>query len=326
MLLLTIDSMRADMPWAGYPRDIAPNLAKLEGESVSYTRAYALSSYTSQSVGGFLAGDYPSTLARDGFFFGTYPKSVLLFPERLAAAGVRTVAAQAHGYFRHGTGLDQGFHVWKIVPGLKWNATTDENETGPAHEKLAEEILSDPANVGGPFFAWFHFMDPHDLYKPHAATAELGKKPRDLYDGEIRATDEVIGKLLAFVATQPWAYRTTLIVSSDHGESFGQHGVFRHGFELWEDLVRVPFFVRTPGAAPKRIDVPRSHLDLAPTVLDLLAVHPEPAFRGRSLLPEIRGTEPAEPRDVVVDLARTSDNDRRRGLVRAILSRPASRV
>ena len=168
----------------------------------------------------------------------------------------------------------------------------------------------------GPFFAWFHFMDPHDLYKPHAETAELGKKPRDLYDGEIRATDAVIGKLLAFVATQPWASRTTIIVSADHGESFGQHGVFRHGFELWEDLVRVPFFVRTPGATPKRIDVPRSHLDLAPTVLELLDVKPDPAFRGQSLVPEIRGTATPEPRDVVVDLARTSDNDRRRGLVR----------
>lgn len=316
VLLITIDSLRADMPWAGYPRDIAPNLTKLEAQSVSYTRAYALSSYTSQSVGGFLAGDYASTVKRDGFFFGTYPKDVLMFPERLQAAGVRTVAAQAHGYFKHGTGLDQGFDVWKIVPGLKWNATTDENVTGEAHEKIAEELLVDAASKGGRFFAWFHFMDPHDLYKAHPEGPDFGKKPRDLYDGEVRATDGHIGKLLVFLESQPFGASTTVIVSADHGESFGDHGVFRHGFELWEDLVRVPFFVRVPGVAAKRIDTPRSHLDLAPTILALLDVKAEPAFRGVSLLPEITGKEPPAARDVVVDLARTSDNDRRRGLIR----------
>lgn len=315
VLLITIDSLRADMPWAGYPRDIAPHLTKLEAQSVSYSRAYALSSYTSQSVGGFLAGAYPSTVKRDGFFFGTYPKDVVMFPERLQAAGVRTVAAQAHGYFKHGTGLDQGFDVWKLVPGLKWNATTDENVTGEAHEKIAEELLVEAASKGR-FFAWFHFMDPHDLYKPHPEGPDFGKKPRDLYDGEVRATDAHIGKLLAFLESQPFGAKTTVIVSADHGESFGDHGVFRHGFELWEDLVRVPFFVRIPGVAAKRIDTPRSHLDLAPTVLALLDVKAEPPMRGVSLLPEITGQEPPAARDVVVDLARTSDNDRRRGLIR----------
>jgi arylsulfatase A-like enzyme len=318
VLLLTIDSLRADMPWAGYPRDIAPNLQKLEAASVSYTRAYALSSYTSQSVGGFLAGAYPSTVKRDGFFFGTYPKDVTMFPERLQAAGIRTVAAQAHGYFKHGTGLDQGFDVWKIVPGLKWNATTDENVTGEAHEKIAEGLLTEAASKGR-FFAWFHFMDPHDLYKAHPEGPRFGSKPRDLYDGEVFATDAHIGKLLTFLESQPFGAQTTVIVSADHGESFGDHGVYRHGFELWDDLVHVPFFVRVPGVAPKRIDVPRSHLDLAPTILELLDVKSDaalPPLAGVSLVPEITGRQPPVARDVVVDLARTSDNDRLRGLIR----------
>jgi choline-sulfatase len=316
VLLITIDSLRADMPWAGYPRDIAPNLTKLEAASVSYTRAYALSSYTSQSVGGFLAGAYPSTIKRDGFFFGTYPPSVVMFPERLQRASVRTVAAQAHGYFKHGTGLDQGFDTWKLVAGLKWNATTDENVTGVAHEALAEQLLTAAAQDDGRFFAWFHFMDPHDLYKRHREGPDFGATPRDLYDGEVFATDAQIGKLLAFLERQPYGAQTAVVVSADHGESFGAHGVYRHGLELWEDLVHVPFFVRLPGVSPRRIDTPRSHLDLAPTVLALLGAPPAPELRGVSLVEEIRGAAPPEPRDVVVDLARTSDNDRRRGLIR----------
>jgi choline-sulfatase len=316
VLLITIDSLRADMPWAGYPRDIAPNLTKLEASSVSYTRAYALSSYTSQSVGGFLAGAYPSTVKRDGFFFGTYPKSVVMFPERLQQASIHTVAAQAHGYFKHGTGLDQGFDSWKLVPGLKWNATTDENVTGVAHEALAEELLTEATKADGRFFAWFHFMDPHDLYKRHPEGPDFGQTPRDLYDGEVFSTDAQIGKLLAFLDKQPYGSQTAVIVSADHGESFGAHGVYRHGFELWEDLVHVPFFLRLPGVAPRRIDTPRSHLDLAPTVLELLGAPPAAELRGVSLVSELRGETAPAARDVIVDLARTSDNDRRRGLIR----------
>jgi choline-sulfatase len=315
VVLITIDSLRADMPWAGYPREIAPHLTALEKRAVSYTNAYALSSYTSMSVGGFLAGDYPGAVKRDGYFFGTYPKDVLMFPERLSAAGVRTVAVQAHGYFKVGTGLSQGFDVWKIIPNLKWNAQTDENVTSPKHEALAEEVLSDPANVGGRFFAWFHFMDPHDQYMPHKEGTAWGKKTRDLYDGEVEYTDTHVGKLLAFIEKQPWAPRTVIVVSADHGESFGEHGVHRHGFEIFQNLVRVPWFFVVPGVTGRRIEAPRSHLDLAPTILDLMGVKADPPLRGDSLVPELLGEVQPGVHDIITDLPRTSDNDRRRALI-----------
>ena len=315
VILITIDSLRADMPWAGYARPIAPRLTELEAKSVSYANAYALSSYTSMSVGGFLAGNYPGCVKRDGFFFGTYPGDVLMFPERLQQAGIRTLAVQAHGYFKPGSGLNQGFDVWKMVPNLKWNAQTDENVTSPDTERLAEELLADPANTAKRFFAWFHFMDPHDQYVGHKDGTSFGRKARDLYDGEVEYTDKHIGLLLDFVAKQPWAERTAIIVSADHGESFGEHGVYRHGFEVFQSLVRVPWFFVLPGATPKRIEVARSHLDLAPTILELYGVKSEPPLPGASLVAELTGTEQPGERDVIVDLPRTSDNDRRRALV-----------
>src|SRR5262245_27998079 len=69
VVLITIDSLRADMPWAGYARPIAPQLTALEARAVSYTHAYALSSYTSMSLGGLLAGRLPGELSRSGYFF-----------------------------------------------------------------------------------------------------------------------------------------------------------------------------------------------------------------------------------------------------------------
>jgi choline-sulfatase len=203
-----------------------------------------------------------------------------------------------------------------MVPGIKFDPQTDPNVTGPQHLALAERILSDPNNVSGQFFAWFHFMDPHDVYMLHQEVEPWGSSGRDRYDAEVQFTDIQIGKLLEFVAAQPWASRTAIIVSSDHGEAFGEHGVYRHGFELIQELVRVPWFFSIPNVAPRRIDVPRSHVDMAATILELMGVEQgDKPVRGQSLVAEIMGRETPQPRDIVVDLPRTSDNDRRRALI-----------
>jgi choline-sulfatase len=214
VILITIDSLRADMPWAGYARPIAPRLTGLEKRAVAFTRAYAVSSYTSMSLGGLLGGKLPGEMKRDGYFFGTYPGSVLMFPELLQAAHVHTLSAQAHGYFRDPS-FQQGFDRWAIVPDITFKATTDENVTSPRQEALAEKLLSEKECDDGRFFAWFHFMDPHDQYKSHEPEVPAwGKALRDRYDGEVTFTDRYIGKLLDFVASRPWGARTAIIVSA----------------------------------------------------------------------------------------------------------------
>lgn len=319
VIVLSVDSLRADMPWAGYPRPIAPNLTELEKRSVSYTHAYSMSSYTSMSLGGFLGGKLPSEMKRSGFFFGSYPKDDLMFPELLQAKGVRTMSAHAHGYFSS-AGFNQGFDVYQVVPGIKFDNTTDNNVTSPQHEAMAEKILDDPRLEAGRFFAWFHFLDPHDQYLSHEKDGipPYGKTLRDRYDAEVTFTDRYLGKLLDFIATKSWAKRTAIIVTADHGEAFGEHNMYSHGFELWENLVRVPMFFVVPGAAPRHIDTPRSGIDLAPTILELLSVPVDPGFEGKSLVGELYGAE-AAPRDVVIDLPMTSDNDKRRAIVRGDL-------
>jgi choline-sulfatase len=314
VLLITIDCLRADMPWAGYEHPIAPNLTALEKRSVSYTHAYSLSSYTSMSLGGMLGGRYPGEMKRDGNFFGKYRDNIM-FPERLQAAGIRTLTAHAHLYFQKtAAGFDRGFDVYEMVPKLKWNSTTDENVTSPQSEQIAERLLGDPANTSGRFFAWFHFLDPHDQYQRHPGIELYGKKARDLYDGEVTFTDGYVGKLLEFVAKQPWGARTAVIVTADHGEAFGEHGQWRHAFELWEPLVRVAWMFALPGVPAKHIDVWRSHIDLAPTILELMGISCD-GMEGTSLVPELYGKVTPLARDIVLDLPRTSDSDRRRAII-----------
>jgi choline-sulfatase len=320
VILLSIDCLRADMPWAGYPHPIAPRLTELEKRAVSYTRAYSLSSYTSMSLGGMLGGKLPSEMRRDGYFFSTYPRDNVMFPELIQAAGIHTMTAHAHGYFRS-AGFDQGFDAYEMVPDLKWNPTTDENITSPQLETIAERLLSDPRNDTSRFYAWFHFLDPHDQYLPHPDITPYGKTARARYDAEVTFTDGYIGKLLDFVASRPWAARTAIVVTADHGEAFGEHGELLHGFEVWQELVRIPLLFVVPGAAPRHIDEARSAVDFAPTILDLLGVPRDsfrdagdPGFEGVSLVPELYGAS-AEARDVVVDLPATSDNGPRRAMV-----------
>jgi choline-sulfatase len=311
VLLITVDSLR---PWDGYPRDIAPNLTAFAKDAVVYSRAYSISSYTAMSVGGLLAGRYPSELERSGWFFSAYPDEVTFFPELLQKAGVRTIAGHAHWYFDSKSGFRQGFDAYRLVDGLVEDKKKAVEVTSPQHLELAVAMLSDPANTSGQFFAWFHFMDPHDVYIEHDGI-DFGKRARDRYDGEVLYTDRHIAQLLQFVRDQPWGDRTAIIVSADHGEAFGEHKMSRHGFELWNVLTHVPLMIKVPGATPQRIDVPRSAVDLAPTIFELLALPPEAGFEGVSLVPEIIGAAPPEPRDVIIDLPKTSDNFRRRALV-----------
>jgi arylsulfatase A-like enzyme len=316
VLLITIDSLRADMPWTGYPRAIAPNLTRLAEQSVVYPNAYSVSSYTAKSVAALLSGRYPSTLYRTGWFFAGYAKSNRFFTELLQEKGIRTLAWHSHLYFGRGKGLEQGFDEWHVVPGITFDAQTDPNVTSPKMTALGIELLGKPENSGKRFFAWAHYMDPHDEYVKHKESPDFGNKNRDRYDSEVFYTDLWLQKLLDFCRQQPWWKDTALIVSADHGEAFGEHGMYKHAFELWEVLTRIPLIVHAPGAAPRRIEQRRSVIDLTPTILELLGVERPDDLVGRSLVDEIYGAKPPDVREPIVsELAEDSHNPQVRAIV-----------
>jgi choline-sulfatase len=292
VLLIVVDGMRTDMPWAGYPRDIAPNLTALYQRSVRYTRAYSVSSYTAKSVAAVLAGRYPSSLLRSGHFFTVFSKSNLFFPEILQAGGVHTMSAQAGTYIRHGTGLDQGFAAWGVIKGVTQNPRSPQYITSKALTERTIELLQE-APADKLRFLYVHYMDPHEPYLKHPQAPDWGWGPRDRYDSEIWLTDHWVGKLLDFCKQQPWWKKTAVIITSDHGECFGEHGRRKHGFGLWEVLVRVPLFFQLPGVAPRDLEVRRSHIDLASTVLELMGQPVPSEIVGQSLVAEMYGEKPA---------------------------------
>jgi choline-sulfatase len=322
LVLITIDTLRADLGYAGYPRAVSPNLDKLAQTSVVFEHAYSLASYTGKSVGPLLIGKYCSETHRNWGHSNTFGKEDTFLAERLKKAGIHTLSAHALPYFGRGTGLERGFETVDLsASGAE--GTIKEMENRPSADRLSDaalKLLADPAHTGRRFFLWIHYLDPHADYLPHSDGPSFGTSQRDLYDGEIAFTDKNVGRVLDAIAAAPWGNKTAIIVTSDHGEAFNEHKMVRHGVELWEELVHVPLIVHVPGLAPARVATRRSAIDLTPTVLDLMGA-PGPAagsdadfLDGVSLLPDLSGT-PAQARDVFIDMPAGPYNDARRALI-----------
>ncbi|HEY3237177.1 MAG TPA: sulfatase [Polyangiaceae bacterium] len=314
MLLIVIDGLRADLPWTGYPRDVAPWMTAFSKHSVVYTRAYSVSSTTARSVAALLTGQYPSELARDGYFFSHYYDDNLFISERIQQAGHHTLAVAAHAYFLPGMGLEQGFQTYRVLPGTYMNNDEETNVTSDRITELAQKLLGERIQQPGRFFAYLHYMDPHLPYLRHPDRPQFGQTRRDMYDQEVHFTDEWVGKLVDWAKAQAWGRNTAFIITADHGEGLGEHGWLKHGYHLWEELIQVPLLIQAPGIAPRRIDVPRSHIDLAKTILDLMGVEARPPLRGVSLVPELLGSVPL-PRPVIADLPRDDLQERARAVI-----------
>ncbi|AKT36072.1 sulfatase-like hydrolase/transferase [Chondromyces crocatus] len=338
VLLITVDTLRWDLGYAGNPNPVSPHLDALAARSTIFDRAYSLASYTGKSIGPTLIGKYGSETHRNWGHFNKFSEEDTFVAERLKGAGVFTMGVHGHRYFGKFGGLDRGFDVvdMSAAPPESADWAVDNTASSPGLTDAALKLLEEHGQKR--FFLWVHYLDPHADYLQHKDVPSFGKSQRDLYDGEIAFTDKHIGRLLDFVAAAPWGKRTAVVVSSDHGEAFGEHKMYRHGFELWEELVRVPLIVHVPEAKPSRVTARRSLIDLAPTLLDLMSV-PLPAtgnagaapaesadgagagdsdfLSGVSLLPDVflpDGRE-AQTRDVIVDMPGGPYNDARRSFI-----------
>ena len=149
-----------------------------------------------------------------------------------------------------------------------------------------------------PFFLYVHYMDPHAPYLPRRPWYRSGGGELEntiaAYDSEIRFVDEHLSDMCE---TLNLGENTLLIVTSDHGEEFGEHGGLDHGRTLYQEVVRVPLIVCSPeeeGAWTGRVSGRVSLLDIVPTIRDILQLPASPADEGASLLPLLEGSDPAE--------------------------------
>jgi arylsulfatase A-like enzyme len=323
VVLLTIDTLRYDLGYAGNQRPISPELDRLAAESVVFERAYSLASYTAKSLPPMLIGRYSSETHRGYSHFNRFEKSDPFLAERLTAAGVHTVSVQGHWYFFQNYGMERGFASINSSAAPR-AAQVAEGDRSVTSERVSDAVIAELSALGSapkPFFLWAHYTDPHAEYVEHEGFS-FGTGSRAAYDGEVAFVDHHLGRVLATLREGPLWANTVVIVTSDHGEAFGEHGMIRHGFELWEELVRVPLLVRVPGLPSHRVAQRRSAIDLVPTVLELFRA-PLPAagsqdfLSGSSLLPDLALPAGYVPRvrPVFVDMAEGPHNAERRAFI-----------
>jgi arylsulfatase A-like enzyme len=295
ILLITIDTLRYDhTTFGGYARgpkqrDTTPRLAELVRRSTSFTFTNAPSAGTMASIPAIITSKYfHSGIALDetvppGNPPKLKPENVLL-SEIMHDAGYHTGVIASHEYWND-WGMDQGVDEYDNSIGKTpdpWRVAAD---------KSTDHALAwITRNQATKWFLWVHYIDPHGRYVPHPGVADYGSSEPDLYDGEIKWTDQEVGRLLDQLAGLPSYDHTIIIITSDHGDSMGEHTVpvGTHGTALYYELQHVPMIFFVPDNAPHEIRGATTNLDIVPTVAELCGIDTrELTFEGKSQVPAI---------------------------------------
>jgi len=290
LLLITIDTLRADHLSCNGARNVAtPNLDRLVGEGVNFSRARASVPLTLPSHVSILTGNYPPTHGVRDNAASRLPESQLTLSEVLHATGYETAAFLGSFVLDRRFGLSQGFDLYDDQV-----AEAPEMLESLEAERNAEVVFTafeswfSSRETDNPFFAWLHFYDPHAPYTPPEPYATRYKS--DPYAGEVAYVDEIVGRVVTHLEESDLLERTAIAVVGDHGEGLGQHGERTHSLLIYNSTLHVPMMLFAPGLIEQgsRVDSLVRTIDLAPTLLELLGQQQD-LGEGQSLMPLIAG-------------------------------------
>jgi hypothetical protein len=298
IVFISFDALRADIIYSKKYDNRFPTFAKLRNQSIDFTTARANGSQTVYSLTTLFAGTYFSQQ-----YWAIHPKvpapfpqdePITRFPQFLTDAGVETVSVTTSYLFLHEYGLLGGFRQEMTTPDPKITP-----QDPYAHgELLMNDIIARLEKQGpGPLFLYSHLLDAHAPYD----RVPVKGSDFERYLAEVAYLDHELERLLQALDKTGLASRTTLIVTADHGESFGEHGARTHGVNLYEELIRVPLFIKLPNSQPRKINTPVTLVDLGPTILDLMGLPTPGTNMGQSLVPFLRGQNPVLTRPILAE-------------------------
>jgi len=330
VFLYVVDTLRADaLGTYGYARPTSPRIDSFAREAVTYERASSTASWTLPATVSMLSGVYPFAHGMTEIGTALPAEGIPWLPQTLAGLGYETAAISQWPLSRP-FGLDRGFGTYTLDVRLMTKSYSE-----LARGLFWQYLLHRPTPQK-PLFAYVHVSDVHadygpkgedllfaeqfpgalapELYNPQsfiarrlgldrAETAHL----RALYDGEIRYADRQFGAFLDLLRYTGLYDDSLVILVSDHGEEFFEHGGFDHGHTLYQELLHVPLIVKFPHQRQgSRVTSRVSTVDLPPTVLALLGRSgDEPRFQGRPL----PRNDEAAPRREIFSEARVAAGD-----------------
>lgn len=327
IFMIVVDTLRPDrLSCYGYEAIATPNIDELARRGVTFTRAQSVASWTIPSMGSMMTSLFPTQLGlvetpvKEGQRFGwqskrdqengTLAQAEVTLAEVFSELGYHTAGFVNQPGLTANDGFMQGFEDW-YYPASVEKVVRFEPGTELRPQKwtpfLRESYKIDVALIGRfetwvaensdkPMFVWLHLLTPHAPYNPKGEFAPRTARRRTLeghskrYDGEVRAVDDMVGRILAAIVDNVGLERSLVILTSDHGEALGDHGMNEHGHSLHREVIHVPLIVMSPGlGVGKRVDRYVRTIDIFPTALDVagrLDAVPSHAL-GTSLVPMI---------------------------------------
>jgi arylsulfatase A-like enzyme/Flp pilus assembly protein TadD len=286
LLLVTIDTLRPDrLGCYGSPHLKTPAIDRLAASGVVFGRAFAHAPLTLPSHADILLGTTPLRhgVHDNGNFKvpENLPNLATFLKENGYATGAFIGAFPLDARF----GLNRGFDVYDENYGS--GTGLDFQFVERKAEAVVGSALAWLEGRPGPWFLWIHLFDPHQPYEPPAPFSDRFKD--DPYSGEVAYVDSALAKLFGRLEDSRRAGSTVVVITGDHGQSLGEHGETTHGYFAYNSTLWVPLIVSGPGVKPGRIEENVCHIDIFPTVCDLLGLARPAYLEGVSLLPLLQG-------------------------------------
>ncbi len=339
VILISLDTLAADHLSAyGYERETSPFLDSLAARGTLFENAVVQFPSTLVSHVSMFTGLYPQEHGVLPFTSKRLSLDVDTLPERFARDGFRTAGHTEGGYVSRDFGFERGFEEF-VDPST--TVDTDVVETlrrGVDFLKTLEDgerfflflhtySIHDPYAPPEPYRSWFWKRDPVATFTPKGrelsqvnggsrdVTPEAADYFRALYDGSIRYVDGVLESFFGELESMGLLDDTTIVITSDHGEEFLQHGKLAHE-QIYPECLRVPLIVLHPRLGHgQRVPGLAQSIDIAPTLYELAAVPPPAHLSGRSLVPSLLEPRRAPSRTAY---AETLGTDRQRSLISAV--------
>lgn len=296
IVLIVLDAARGDrFPGWDYPRQVMPNLEELARDSLTFRHAFSECPTTSCSIPALVTG--LSFLPGGEVGRGKQlSDEVTTLAEYLAPLGYHTVGLTATPNNSASRNLHQGFEIFRELWGR------DNPDHGPFNmSRLAVDVIREQSE-DEPLFLQLHYLPPHQPYAPGSEfdrfsdpdysgpiRPEMSLGPINegwvsltapdleqligLYDGNLLLADAAVGQVLAALRSKGRFENSLIVITSDHGEAFMEHGMVGHNTTLFDEMLHVPLMIRLPhGQMPERFDRDRlvSTLDVVPTILGYL--------------------------------------------------------
>ncbi len=297
VVFLSVDALRADhLGCYGYSLPTSPHIDALAERGLAFDDCVCMTPLTAPSFASMLTSRNPRSVGvvRNGL---SLPETVTTVPELFRAAGYQTFCVQSNWTLKARLArLQQGFDVYDDdFHQRRWGVLKSERSADEVTQRALKCLQQRDPNR--PFFAWFHYSDPHAPYRFHPDFNPLGRsherlgpveRTRAKYDSEVAFTDHWIGRLLEALPQE----NTFIVFVADHGESLFDHDYLGHGRRLHQTSLHIPFVVIGPGIVPGRSRAPVCGLDVGPALLGIAGIAPASGMIGldplRAIVPSDR--------------------------------------